>query len=331
MKKLLALTATLALVGSLQAQVTTWTATNGQWNTAGNWDAGVPVSGGTAIINTSSANVTLNATPLTGLTVNQSAGAATRTGSLTLNATTWNLTGGTFTTSSGANLALSSNAVFNANGGTLNVGNNITLGTGADFNLISGSASAALLSMGFDAGNTATISGGTFTGNITAQQNTVLNISGGTVNSTTTSFSGNPGTVVNLTGGTFNAGALTLARVATGTAAEISLSNNAVLTLSSLTYSGTGSVIPTWDFSNLWTGSLSLTGATTLTDYWNALTNSGTFANVQLNNTTINQTTFNDTFQINGSNALVIPEPSTWMLLAGSLTALVIFRRRRMY
>lgn len=324
----------LATAASAQT-IYTWNVASGNWNAAGSWTpgGGPPVAGDTANITSASAVVNLNTTPLPALTVNQSNGAASRTTGFTLSGTIYNLSGGTLTVSGAGNdIILNTAAQLNVSGsGALSIADQVSVGAGSSVTISSGSVSATGFSL-TNTGYTVNISGGTtsLSGTFAMSQNGTVSVSGGTVTAAATTLaSATSGATLSISAGTFNGGALTLNRATVATASEIQLSGSGKLSISSITFGAAGSFAPSWDFSNSWSGFLSLTGATTLNDYWNALTSLGAFGNVQLNNSVIDQSTFNSTFSLNGSNALVIPEPTTWFLLAGSLTALVVFRRRR--
>ena len=93
---------------------------------------------------------------------------------------------------------------------------------------------------------------------------------------------------------------------------------NGADTLSLISYAGgteTVAATETWDISNVALGSL--TGSLSHFVFTGRVNDTGMFYNF-------------DEIRVGSSwDAVTVPEPTTWALLAGSLTALVVFRRRR--
>jgi len=218
--KALGLATIMALAGltSLQAQPTTWTgASGGEWNTAGNWNNGVPNVGINALIN-AGANVNYNLTMSAA-----SFGVLTNDGILNLNNTGFNpasiiminpggtgklyINNGAVATLTG-NLALSSN-----NAAALAVGSSLTVGgsliIGAD---ITGGS-----------GGTATISAyGSFT-----NYGGALNVGSVTLNPRNQSI-GTPCLLL-IKGGTNNLGAYSEARTSGGASAPPTLGTDGLV------------------------------------------------------------------------------------------------------
>lgn len=225
-------------------------------------------------------------------------------GNFSGNISSWevNHTGGTLTSSSNRNIGATSasapGTIWNVNGGTLDFGANaINRGTiGSNYaytmNLISGSIIAG--TAGSPNAAIWNVSGGNLTVGTWLAGSGNLNLTGGTVNFTTLDADGSGALV------TFGLGN---AAVTAG-----SLIQNANTNINFLTGSG---------------GSLNITGFTS-TDYETM------WSNTRLRFNGANTGAFADHFQVSGSTLSVIPEPSTWALLALGLTAMVVLRRRRM-
>lgn len=207
-----------------------------------------------------------------------------------------------------ANLAVH----FNMTGGTVNFGKSSRFGNastnGNTFSISDGSFSGVSDSIEFLGGQTGTLSGGSMD-----------------VDSTSFSAVGDTQSWT-ISGGSHDLGAVTLATDASSDL-RFTLQDTGMLTMASLTGDSDGNYA--WDFLSGWTGSLTITGNTTLDDYWTSLEGANGF--LELNSVSIDKATFDSNFLIDGSNALVlVPEPGTMMLLAsGFAVALVVFALRR--
>lgn len=148
-RRLLTFTAVAsAFVSTASGQLTTWTGGTGTWNVAGNWTAGVPGAGATALIDSgvaasSAAHVT--ATTSVG-TLNISAGDAVTA------------TGGTLT----INTALINAGTLSSAGGTVSILNNTVLHENTGGHIVAGGADVFLGTASVQGGVISTTGGGVF-------------------------------------------------------------------------------------------------------------------------------------------------------------------------
>lgn len=259
-----------------------------------NWSNGAPAAGNDGTISsdyTFAANI---AVPTGVLSVTQTAGNGTSAGT-----NNWNYNG-----------AAGSGFVFNLQGGS------ITVGSASGF---------------FSNQITVNISGGSLTAQrLQLANNGTLNISGGTVNSTTYSvlFSTNGAAgsnILNLSGGSVTGGSTTTSLLQS-TTITATIGGSAIVNGSSITSFGNtiANGSSTLNFLNNWTGSLNLNSST---DWSSALIGSG----ATLNGTDIDNTNINRFNIVGGTISLnAVPEPSTYGLMgAGALAGVAFVRRRR--
>ena len=320
-----------AFTGSASAQTVYWDrgASNNNITNALNWTTDTLPTGGTlgiidnSIINP--ANVTVNGN-LTDYNLRLDAGTLSLNSGRTFNGNTALVVkGGTFALGLNNALTLGGTSTLTIDGGTMTSSGSarIISGNGTTFNLKSGSADTSqFFNNTGDANFTVNVSGGSLTalrtdfkgsGNTVAAENsTVLRITGGT-----TSFSGTGTNVTRFFNGGRAEFGLGSGNLSFATAPVF---NSAGATNSSPTIRG---------FINFLQdsgGSLTITGFTK-TDYEAWWTASGIDNRLRYNGG--NTGSFDDVFLVNDATLTLVPEPSTWALLAVSLTTLAIFRRRR--
>lgn len=332
----------LAMAGSLPA-ATIWTgATDSDWATPGNWDNGVPglaPADPDAVINAGATNqptINQGTTDLEGINVTQNGGTVTglRAGPVNTvqlgeggNAVTWDLQGGVFNIGSGLSLALTDGTTFTVSGGELSGGGALvaTEFTGQNFAMTSGTVN--LSSIGVNRRTSFLISGGSLTTSAFELANAGL--------------AANPNYDISFSGGDSSLGALGIYYsddVSRG--GRMSVSGDAILSATSLTFAASGTPSnelgqdSTYiDFASDWTGSFGVSGATSLTDYWNLFdTNTSTAGTpfIRVDGGIIDQNDFNAAFTLNGSNALVVvPEPTALTLLGIALALALLAIRRR--
>jgi len=318
-------------------------AVNTNWNTAPDLTGGNPVAppgaGDTAVINTlytgSDPVWTQSITPNLILENNASLTASITSFDAVFSSAGQNLswtlnTGSTllsnFRVGTATNTGASGNFTLNINGGTT-TGNLLFDFNAANvvhhFDITSGSmaygAKPSALGHPTSVGNTFSLSNGSFTGN------GVTSFSGGF----TSTFSGGSTSITGATfasdgdaqSWSFSGGSHTLGDVTLSTNGssdlDFSFLNSGVVSMSTLVGDADGNY--SYDFLSGWSGSLSITGNSTLSDYWTSLEGANGF--VQLDGSVIDQTVFDANFQIDGTNALtLVPEPGTVLLLSGGLT-----------
>ena len=312
-----AFAAILATSGIAHAQTTiTWdggpSGTGTSLSIAENWTTDTLPTGSTVgIINTSIVTslptLSIN-TSLTSYNIQQDAGTVLRSSSLGFTSTTYTLNAGVFTNSQAITYT---DTTFNVNGGELTFGNNRNFQGGAGTNIVNVS------------GGSLTLQGtGSILGNNSGINSTYdLNISGGTVSSGVTG-----GLRLNratdratITGGTTTFGN-GVNSITNGARLTFGLGNGTVSFASEL-LGGNGSFI---DFLTGSGGALSITGFTSANyaSWWDS-------GFLRINGVAGAPAGFNSSdFLVTDSTLTLVPEPSTWALLAVSLTTLAIFRRR---
>ena len=313
-----AFAAILATSGIAHAQTTvTWdggpSGTGTSLSIAENWTTDtLPTESTVGIINTSIVTslptLTIN-TNLTSYNIQQDAGTVFRSSSLGFQSTTYTLNAGVFTNSQAISYT---NTTFNVNGGALTFGINRSFQGGAGTNIVNVSGGSLTLN-----GN------GSISGNSSGISSSFdLNISGGTVSSGVTGrLSLAKGTDrATITGGTstFGTGANTITN---GARMTFGLGNGTVSFASELLIGGTNSFV---DFLTGSGGALSITGFTSANyaSWWDS-------GFLRINGVAGAPAGFNSSdFLVTDSTLTLVPEPSTWALLAVSLTTLAIFRRR---
>ncbi len=223
--------------------------------------------------------------------------------------------------------------IVNHTGGTAGAGFNRSWGGGTIWNLQGGTVSFAQNWNSAAGGYTLNVSSGSFTSaNLQLTNSSTLDVSGGTVNIASTAS--NTGSVIDISGGSLtSSGGIS---ISSGT---MSVTGGTVTAVGAFT---TTSAAVTFGLGNgsVSAGSLSTNGSTQL----NFLSGSGASLSitgfVQTNYETLwgsnilrfnggNAGSFADHFQVSGSTLSVIPEPTTWALLAGGLTFVMTLRKRR--
>ena len=313
-----AFAAILATSGIAHAQTTiTWdggpSGTGTSLSIAENWTTDTLPTGSTVgIINTS---IVTNL-PTLGLggslanfNIQQDAGTVRRSSAITFSNTTYTVNGGTLNINDQSFVLATS--TLSLNGGAIIGGTNRSLqgGTGTSTVNVSG-------------GNLSLAEGGSIVGGSTGTSTTLLNISGGTVSSGVTgrltlTRSNDRATI---TGGTTTFGT-GVNSITNGARLTFGLGNGTVSFASEL-LGGNGSFI---DFLTGSGGALSITGFTSANyaSWWDS-------GFLRINGVAGAPGAFNSSdFLVTDSTLTLVPEPSTWALLAVSLTTLAIFRRRR--
>jgi len=313
-----AFAAILATSGIAHAQtIVTWdggpSGTGTSLSIAENWTTDTLPTGSTVgIISTSIVTslptLSIN-TDLTSYNIQQDAGTVFRSSSLGFTSTTYTLNAGVFTNSQAISFT---NTTFNVNGGALTFGTNRNFQGGAGTNIVNVSGgSLTLQGTGSILGNSAGASSQSFD----------LNISGGTVSSGVTGRLNLTRATdrATITGGTstFGTGANTITN---GARLTFGLGNGTVSFASEL-LGGNGSFV---DFLTGSGGALTIAGftSTNYASWWDS-------GFLRINGVAGAPAGFNGSdFRVTDSTLTLVPEPSTWALLAVSLTTLAIFRRR---
>ena len=311
-----AFAAILATSGIAHAQTTvTWdggpSGTGTSLSIAENWTTDTLPTGSTVgIINTSIVTslptLSIN-TSLTSYNIQQDAGTVLRSSSSGFTSTTYTLNAGVFTNSQAINYT---DTTFNVNGGELTFGNNRNFAGNAGTNIVNVS------------GGSLTLQGtGSILGNGAGNSTYDLNISGGTVSSGVTGRLSLARATdrATITGGTttFGNGANS---ITSGARLTFGLGNGTVSFAAAPTISGAAFI----DFLTGSGGALTITGftSTNYASWWDS-------GFLRINGVAGSSGGFNSSdFVVTDSTLSLVPEPSTWALLAVSLTTLAIFRRR---
>lgn len=196
----------VALVQSALSIVTTWNPTNTNWNSAGNWSAGIPGAADEARFNTPvTHNPVVNAPSNVGqLNFITGAGPYTITSSSAANTLTIHGIGGNLITNSSGNtqninahLVLAGNGNINASSGNINFNSSVGFNLNGYNATISGLSNVTIASNILGTGTINKIGSNalTLSGNNTSTF--TLNVNGGTVNLNTNSTSVNTSLVVN--------------------------------------------------------------------------------------------------------------------------------------
>ena len=315
-----------AFTGSASAQTVYWDrgASNNNITNALNWTTDTLPTGGTlGIIDNSIINpatVTLNGS-ITNYNLRLDAGTLSLNSGRTLADTSLEVKGGNFDLGAGnTTLTLAGTTTLTIDGGTMTTSEAARLvnGTGTTVNVKSGSANTFQFF------------------NNTGAANFTVNVSGGSLTAVRSDFKGNGSensTVLRITGGTtsFTGTGTNVTRFFDGGRVEFGLGsgNLSFATAPVFNNTGTNSSSTARGFINFLEdsgGSLTITGYTK-TDYEAWWTASGNDNRLRYNG--VNTGSFDDVFLVNDATLTLVPEPSTWALLAVSLTTLAIFRRRR--
>ena len=309
-----AFAAILATSGIAHAQTTvTWDGGSSGTGTilanATNWTTDTLPTGSTVgIINTSIVTNLPTLTPgdMTGLRIQQDAGTVDRGATTAVFSNTiYTLNGGTF--NGGVQIhSLTNNSSITVNGGTMDLERGIgSTGASSTANLtVTGGTLTTTTGRGIRGAN----SGGF-----------VINVSGGSIaagdlrmlnSSQQTTVTGGSISMIDATSSFTNGGRLTFG-----------LGNGTVSFAGAPTIGG-GSFV---DFLTGSGGALSITGFTSANyaSWWDS-------GFLRINGVAGSSGGFNSSdFVVNDATLTLVPEPSTWALLAVSLTTLAIFRRRR--
>ena len=313
-----AFAAILATSGIAHAQTTvTWdggpSGTGTSLSIAENWTTDTLPTGSTVgIINTS---IVTNL-PTLGLggslenfNIQQDAGTVNRISAITFSNTTYAVNGGTLNMD-GQNFVLTNSTTLSLNGGAIIGGINRSL---------QGNTGTATVNV--SGGNLSLTGGGSILAGGTGTSTTLLNISGGTVSSGVTGRLSLARATdrATITGGTttFGTGANTITN---GARMTFGLGNGTVSFAAAPTISGASFI----DFLTGSGGALTITGftSTNYASWWDS-------GFLRINGVAGAPGAFNSSdFLVTDATLTLVPEPSTWALLAVSLTTLAIFRRR---
>ncbi len=294
-------------------------------------------SAGAAMGNVTISGILSNASFLWGYTGFSLARTVTFTGSNTYTGLT-DIRGGTFQLGNGgATGSLSTSSTIVTTGGRLAINRNNAVAQGTDFSGSAITGTAAFIQAG--SGTTTLNAANTYSGGTTVSAGTLL------VNNTTGSGVGS-GAVTVASGGTLGGSGSISGSVTVNSGGTLSPGNSpGLLTVGSLvldsgsttlmqlsTITTRGTTYDAVDVTSALTygGALNidLTGPATIGTYnlFDFASYSGTFSAINFLNVGATGTFDYATGEL---SLTAVPEPATWVLLAGCLTVLMVFRRRR--